>query len=36
MNLIWHPETQDEINEGVDYYFERQLGIEVEFIDAVT
>ena len=35
MNLIWHPETQDEINEGVDYYFEKQLGIEVEFIDAL-
>lgn len=35
MNLIWHPETQEEIDEGVDFYFEKQLGIEEEFIAAL-
>lgn len=32
MNLIWHPEAELEINEGVDYYFEKRLGVEEEFI----
>lgn len=32
MNLIWHPETQEEIDKGVDFYFEKQPGVEEEFI----
>lgn len=33
MNIVWHPEIQEEIDQGVDFYFEKQLGIEDEFID---
>jgi plasmid stabilization system protein ParE len=33
MTLVWHPETEEEINEGVDFYLKKRLGIEVEFID---
>ena len=35
MNVIWHPEIQGEIDEGVDYYFEKQPGVEDEFIDSL-
>ena len=35
MNVIWHPEIQEEIDEGVDFYFERDPGVEDEFIDAI-
>lgn len=35
MNLVWHPEIQEEIDEGVDYYFKKEPGVEDEFIEAL-
>ena len=35
MNAIWHPDTEDDIDEGVDYYFRNQPGIEEEFIASI-
>ncbi len=32
MKVVWHPETQAEIDAGVDFYFEKQPGVEDDFI----
>jgi len=35
MRIVWHPDTQVEIDEIVDHYFEKRLGLESEFIDGL-